>query len=1014
MVLSGSEGPQIKLLDFGLALARSHVQVKPRELLGTLSYMAPELFEGRPASEASDLFAVGVLAYELFARRHPFDRGDDAELIGSILRSEPDWEPLRKHEALLPVVRRLLAKAPAERPSADDALHELSRAAGLPPPKETAALRESTLQAARFVGREEPMAMLRAALDAVARSGAGETRLIGGESGVGKSRLMEELRVYSLVAGALSARGQATSESSEAYGVWREILRTLCIYADLDELEASVLKSLLPDLEVLLERAIPDAPALDPRAAQLRLFNVIEAVLLRQSEPLLLLLEDIHWADAESLALLRRLVPLSRTRPILMVASYRDDERPLLPKDVPGCPVLKLPRLTSESITQLCKSMLGEKGYTAELASFLEAETEGNVFFIIEVLRALAEEAGQLSLVASHRLPQHVLTGNILSIVQRRLARLPEHAHPLLRLAAVAGRQLDLALLRHFEPQLEPWLYLAADAAVLEANAQTWRFAHDKIRESLLLALDPAERQRLHLELAQALEQTYPGSAPHAAAIAEHYQRGGDPTKATFFQVEAGIHALSQGSNEHAVALLAQALSAEAHSLLSRVQAARAYNGLVQATIAQGQFVPCLTTYEKFCAACGIHMPENLGSLASTGTEMLARYLHAVPGLRFDTDEERRLWSEFAQATRWAVEAYAWSSLPIQTLSAAVRGIEISAALGERALHGYFLAACSYTAGVIPLRGLSRRLFDQANRLIEGAASSRIELSFRHLAGALQMNNARWEEARFHLDALIQRARQVGDEYSLMSGLSWRAIVAFRQEDEETFATSGTELVLLAHRNRSHQFARIFPLYRGIKALRSGEGETALRLLTEAAGHVEKSQDMTGKLVVWGPLAHSLFLCGKEQAALTRAEQTLAILRSARFTTEVVGEGISGVLAVYFGLWEVGDEAKRKQLTAPLFAALSAMRRCARSFPAFVSRALIWHGRAAWSQGATQLAQRLAAASLRSACSLGMPHEQALARTWLQRFSAPPPGLKRDLAAEARGALALFANSLSL
>ena len=74
--------------------------------------------------------------------------------------------------------------------------------------------------------------------------------------------------------------------------------------------------------------------------------------------------------------------------------------------------------------------------------------------------------------------------------------------------------------------------------------------------------------------------------------------------------------------------------------------------------------------------------------------------------------------------------------------------------------------------------------------------------------------------------------------------------MAFRQEDEETFATSGTELVLLAHRNRSHQFARIFPLYRGIKALRSGEGETALRLLTEAAGHVEKSQEPTTPLRV--------------------------------------------------------------------------------------------------------------------------------------------------------------------
>ena len=260
------------------------------------------------------------------------------------------------------------------------------------------------------------------------------------------------------------------------------------------ELDASVLKSVLPDLEVLLERPIADAPALSPQAASLRLVHVIESLLLRQTEPLLLLLEDLHWADAESLSLLRRLAPACRQRPILIVASYRDDERPSLPQELPDCPVLKLARLSAAGITELCQSILGPAGCTAELVQFLEAETEGNIFFVIEVMRALAEEAGQLSMVGGERLPKNVLTGGIQAIVHRRLVRLPPEALPLLRLAAVAGRLLDLAVLRRCEPRLEPWLYLAAEAAVLEAVDQTWRFAHDKIRESLLLELGPAER----------------------------------------------------------------------------------------------------------------------------------------------------------------------------------------------------------------------------------------------------------------------------------------------------------------------------------------------------------------------------------------------------------------------------------------------------------------------------------------------------------------------------------------
>lgn len=278
MVLDGSEGLHVKLLDFGLALTRSHVEAASGEIVGTLSYMAPEVLEGKSASEAADLFAVGVMIYELFTGCHPFDRGDDPQLVASILGGEPDWQRLGQGTALVALVRRLLAKSPSSRPSADEALAALSEAVGIPLSQESIALRESSLQAARIVGREEPLAALRQAIDA-ARAGSGEVRLLAGESGVGKSRLMEELRVYSLVKGVPSVRGQAASEGGAAYGVWREALRALCIRTQLGELQASVLKSILPELELLLERTIPDAPALNPQAAQLRLAHAIESLI---------------------------------------------------------------------------------------------------------------------------------------------------------------------------------------------------------------------------------------------------------------------------------------------------------------------------------------------------------------------------------------------------------------------------------------------------------------------------------------------------------------------------------------------------------------------------------------------------------------------------------------------------------------------------------------------------------------------------------------------------------------
>lgn len=824
-----------------------------------------------------------------------------------------------------------------------------------------------------------------------ARAGAGEIWLLAGESGVGKSRLMEELRVYSLVHGGLSVRGQAVSEGGGAFAIWREILRTLCLGTELEALDASVLKSILPDLETLLDRPIPDAPALNPQAAQLRLVNVIESLLLRQTQPLLLLLEDLHWADAESLAILRRLAPSCRTRPILILASYRHDECPDLPSDLPGCPVLKLARLSTTNIAELCRSMLGGDACTPELVAFLEAETEGNVFFIIEVMRALAEEAGQLSLVAAHRLPKQVLTGGIQAIVQRRLARLPEEARPLLRLAAVAGRQLDLVMLRRFEENLQSWLYLAANAAVLEVSDQAWRFAHDKIRESLLLELSPAVTCQLHLLIADALESTYPGSAPHSAALAEHYQRGGSPTKAAFYLVEAGVHALSQGATEAASVLLKQALAPEARALLSKIQAARAHNCLIQAKLALGRVVPCIETYEQLMAQLGFPVAADVLSLAAAAGAVLVPHLRQVSSAALMTEDERRLWSEVTCATRWASEAYVWAGHPRKSIVAALRGAALAESLGDQGLQSYFLAVFSYLAGLIPFQQVSLRFLTKGSRMVESLSSARAELDFRRVASARHMNAANWELAKSQQDAVIALSRQIGDEYSLVFALSQRMVAAFRQDEEPVFESLREELSERASRSQSGQFSRAYPMYQGYKALRRGDINMARRLLAEAESHLQKSPDLLGRVLLGGLTALCLLQEGKGHSALLRARDTLALVAAAQFSNEVLGEGISAIVEVYLGLWEAGSEFERPSLLVPLRQALSALRRCARAFPSSAPRALLWHARDSWNHGANRVAQTLAKASQRKAARLGMPYDEELAKKWLARFVEASP-----------------------
>ncbi|MFQ6105222.1 MAG: serine/threonine-protein kinase PknK [Candidatus Glassbacteria bacterium] len=295
----------VKLLDFGLSVSTEWQTARAsRKIVGTAAYLAPEIVQGGEASEASDLYAVGVIAYELFAGRHPFDTDDMAVLISDIMNTPADMSSIGVGDEIAGVIGCLLAKDPKERYSnADQVIRDLCAETGRSLPPETLEIRESFLQAAKFVGREKELAhlsgLLREALE-----GRGSAWLIGGESGVGKSRLTDELRTLALVEGALVLQGQAVSEGGSPYQLWREILRRLVITTELEIGEASVLKALVPDIGVLLGREIPDAPLVDPQTAQYRLFRTFADVLLRNSatQPIVLILEDLQWAESNSLA----------------------------------------------------------------------------------------------------------------------------------------------------------------------------------------------------------------------------------------------------------------------------------------------------------------------------------------------------------------------------------------------------------------------------------------------------------------------------------------------------------------------------------------------------------------------------------------------------------------------------------------------------------------------------------------------------------------------------------------
>jgi serine/threonine protein kinase/tetratricopeptide (TPR) repeat protein len=548
-----TEDGTVKVMDFGLAVnQRLSFTGDHQGLAGTVAYMAPELFHNLPATVQTDLFAVGVIAFELFAGRYPYEYNNTAMLIYSILTNTPDMSGI--DERFVPVLGALLAKEADDRyRSAQDAISALYAATSQSPPDESALVRESFLQASEFVGREQEIGTLKRALNDILVGSStfrprstnesdqphGSAWLIGGESGIGKSRLIDELRIRAIMRGALVLRGQTEMGGSLPYGLLREPLRRLALMPDLDDADAGVLKELVPDIADLLGRDVPDVPVLDGPERQQRLIATIVRVFLQQTQPMVLIVEDLQWAT-DSMELLRTLAHMVPDVPLLIVGSYRDDDAPDLPDRLPDMQVMKLRRLSRESIEALSRSMLGIAGEQPDVVRFLHHETEGNAFFMIEVVRALAEDAGSLDDIGRMTLPETALVGGIEEVVRRRLGRVPEWAQPLLKLAAVIGRQIDLDLLRtvierdvsdgdYPSPEaLDDWLTACGDAAVIEVFDCCWQFSHDKLREALLTDLPESERPHLHRLAAEAIEYAFPGDRSWSGVLLEHWRRAGD------------------------------------------------------------------------------------------------------------------------------------------------------------------------------------------------------------------------------------------------------------------------------------------------------------------------------------------------------------------------------------------------------------------------------------------------------------------------------------------------------
>jgi tetratricopeptide (TPR) repeat protein len=560
ILLDGRPGrPSVKLVDLGLAV-RGHGLRITREggITGTVSYMAPEQALGREVDGRTDLYALGVMLYELTAGRLPFE-GDNALAVLSQHLHAPVVPP-RTYRADLPehieaVILRLLAKDPDDRfATATDVASVLTlspgEAAVVAPVGVAGAL--GGLVRGRLVGRDIEIATLRRSWSE-AVGGRGGMVLVSGEPGSGKTRLARELVDYARITGGVVLSGGCYElEAATPYLPFVEALRTWVHQSSDDELRRAAgragaeLAHLAPELESRIG-PFPTGPELSVAEQRLRLFDGVARCLSNLAEPggLLLFIDDLQWADQASLILLHYLVRSIGRERLLILGCYRETD---LDRSHPlaealdawnrerAAARLRLRRLDPEATTAMLRVLLGQSEVSEQLAASIYRETEGNPFFIEEIVKTLIDE-GQIVCETGGFCRRDsgdlVLPQGVKAAIGRRLDHVSEPTTEILRTAAILGKTFMFSELAAVAEASEDALLDAIDEAVaaqlLESRAgEAVAFTHDKIREVLYHELNPIRRRRLHYRVAEGLEALRDrGGRVAVEDLAHHSMEGG-------------------------------------------------------------------------------------------------------------------------------------------------------------------------------------------------------------------------------------------------------------------------------------------------------------------------------------------------------------------------------------------------------------------------------------------------------------------------------------------------------
>jgi len=594
----------IKVLDFGLAGARP-VHTSNGEVLDTPMYMAPEILMGdlSTVDHRADLYSLGIMIYELLCRRTPFEADTPRQTLRNICTMSVEFkgeDRQRIPQWLQDIVLRLCAKVPADRfLTANNVIEAINREGDLSYEIETVKTREGYILSNRFVGRDKEFKHI---TDSIVRRTSymeGEfppALLVCGQSGVGKSRLMREIRHHVQVSRMIFVEGNCYEGTFSEYDPITELLEHVVKIAELAGGRA-LLDRYGPELARFgvvhadsESSAAADTSEDDPEAERLRMLEQLSEFFVGVSDltPFVIYVNDLQWAQAGTTDFLTHMILRITQREragervrLAVLGSYRDDEvtdRPLEElldnlRSRDALDTITLGPLDVEQVGRLVGSMLGIEQLPEAFVKRVTEETAGNPFFVEEVMRALVEngtvylQEGQWA--ASDDVGKMDIPASIAKVFQRRVAQLDAPQRVVLEVLTICGHLVSPRVLERVtqlegDSLHEALAVLMQRRMVAQRSGKTihYRIGHDRMREVLYKAFDKDRREMVHGFIAQAMERVYTEVLDeHVYEIAHHYWLARDRDRALEYSLKSGNKAAGEYANRLAIQMFERVLA---------------------------------------------------------------------------------------------------------------------------------------------------------------------------------------------------------------------------------------------------------------------------------------------------------------------------------------------------------------------------------------------------------------------------------------------------------------------